>query len=133
MKKITMDAFLMKRIKFEDLTPEMKADSQDLLEKVNALLLDFYKQYPEAGTRVVTSGYRTPAANAAAGGAKKSNHMICQAVDLSDADKQLGIWLTRFPEFLSKHDLYMESKSATPTWVHLQLQPPRSKRRIFLP
>jgi hypothetical protein len=133
MTKINMSQFLMGRIKYEELSPHMKADSEDLLEKVNALLIDFYKQYPEAAIRTVNSGYRTPAANAAAGGAKLSKHMICQAIDLSDADKQLGQWLTRFPEFLSKHDLYMEAKASTPTWCHLQLVPPKSKKRTFIP
>lgn len=133
MKKLTIEKFLMGRIKYDDLSPEMKADAEDLLEKVNALLADFYTHNPEESERVITSGYRTPAANAAAGGAKKSRHMICQAVDISDPTGTLGKWLTRQPEKLAEFDLYMEAKSATPTWTHLQLTPPKSKKRIFLP
>lgn len=133
MPKLTLDKFLMGRIKVEDLTPEMKADSADLLDKVNALLADFYKAFPELQARYITSGYRTPEANAAAGGKPKSKHMLCQAVDIADADKKLGQWLTMFPDVLIRHDLYMEAKASTPTWVHLQIIPPKSKKRIFLP
>lgn len=131
--KLTKEQYLMGRIKEEELTPEMKADMEDLLEKVNRLLADFYQRNPMAKKRGINSGYRSPAINAAVGGSKKSNHMICQAVDIEDGDGELGKWLTRQPEKLSEFDLYMEAKSATPSWTHLQLQPPKSKRRIFLP
>ena len=124
----------MGRIKEEELTPEMKADMEDLLERVNRLLFDFYQRNPMTKkNRGITSGYRSPAINAAIGGAKKSNHMICQAVDIEDGDGELGKWLMRQPEKLIEFDLYMESKTSTPNWVHLQLQKPRSGKRIFLP
>jgi hypothetical protein len=131
--KLTIEKFLMGRIKWEDLTPEMQADSTDLLEKVNALLEDFYKNNPEEPHRVITSGYRSPSANAAAGGAKKSKHMICQAVDLEDASGTLDKWLDRFPEKLIKFDLYREASSHTPGWVHLAITPPKSGKRTFIP
>lgn len=133
MLKLSVEKFLMGRIKEEELTPEMKADMYDLLDKVNRLLFDFYTRNPDEKERIITSGYRSPAINAAAGGAKKSKHMLCQAIDLSDSTGTLGKWLTRQPDKLSEFDLYMEAKSATPTWVHLQLTKPRSGKRIFLP
>lgn len=128
-----MDSFLMGRIKFEDLSPVMQADAEDLLERVNLLLADFYHDFPDVPARTINSGYRTPAANVAAGGAVKSKHMLCQAVDLSDADNKLGRWFTLFPEKLIKYDLYMENKAYTKNWIHLQLTPPKSKKRTFIP
>lgn len=130
---ITIEQFLMGRIKYEELSPVMQADATDLLERVNLLLADFYRDFPDVPVRTVNSGYRRPADNASAGGAKLSKHMICQAIDLSDADNKLGRWFALFPEKLIKFDLYMEAKSATPTWIHLQLQPPKSKKRTFNP
>ena len=123
----------MGRIKFEDLTPEMKADSQDLLEKVNLLLMDFYKDYPDAAIRKVNSGYRRAEDNASAGGSKKSKHMLCQAIDLSDSDEKLDRWLTLLPEKLIKYDLYREHPDHTKNWCHLSNIPPKSKKRTFFP
>ena len=134
MSKLTIVDFLMGRDKASPITPEMKADAEDLLEKVNLLLLDFYRIFPDAPVRVITSGYRPAAINAAtAGAAKKSKHMICQAVDLSDSDKLLAKYLTLFPEKLIEFDLYIEDPAYTKNWTHLQLCPPKSKKRKFIP
>jgi hypothetical protein len=57
--------------------------------------------------------------------------MTCQAVDLEDKAGKLKAFCTE--EILEKYDLYMEHGSATPSWLHLQVVPPRSGRRIFYP
>ena len=123
----------MGRIKEEELTPIMKADMDDLLDKVNRLLFDFYCKNPTEKERIITSGYRTQAANAAAGGAKVSKHMICQAVDISDTGEALDKWLSTFPEKLSEFDLYREHPDYTKNWVHFSHIPPKSKKRTFIP
>mgnify|MGYP001617590000 FL=1 len=133
MTKITLKDFLMGRDKAAPITPIMQADAEDLLEKVNALLIDFYKAYPDAPARTVSSGYRPAAFNAAAGGAKLSNHMICRAIDLTDRDQLMDKFLTLHPEMLIKHDLYREHPDSTPNWAHLSSFPPKSKKRTFLP
>lgn len=133
MKKLTSKEFLMGRIKEEELTPIMKADMHDLLDKVNRLLFDFYSRNPEEKERIITSGYRTPAANAAAGGAKLSRHQTCQAVDIEDGNEKLDKWLTTFPEKLSEFDLYREHPDYTKGWVHFSHIPPKSKKRTFIP
>jgi hypothetical protein len=85
----------------------------------------------------VSSGFRPSEVNAATkGAAKKSNHMLGNAIDILDDKKQsLANKLT--PEILAKYNLYMEDKSATvgkmTNWVHLQIVPPKSKKRIFFP
>lgn len=133
MLKLSVEKFLMGRIKEEELTPEMKADMYDLLDKVNRLLLDFYTRNPDEHERIITSGYRSPTANAAAGGAKKSKHMLCQAVDISDNNEKLDKWLTHFPEKLSEYDLYREHPDYTKHWVHFSIISPKSKKRTFIP
>jgi hypothetical protein len=82
---------------------------------------------------IISSGYRDPGTNERAGGAKKSNHMLCLACDFKDTDGKFGEWCMDNLELLEKHGLYMEAKSATPTWLHLQVVSPRSGNRIFLP
>lgn len=131
MVELTLDQYLMGREKESPITNGMREDAIELLKRVNALLAEFYKQVPKAKKRIITSGYRTAKVNAQVGGAKKSNHMLCRAVDLSDPDQVLDNWLT--DEILEKFDLYREDPSATKTWVHLQSCPPKSKKRTFLP
>lgn len=132
-KLLTPEMYLMGRIKEEELTPEMKADMLDLLDKVNRLLMNFYWNHPEETGRGINSGYRSPAINAAVGGAAKSKHMICQAVDIEDGDGKLDKWLTQFPEKLIEFDLYREHPDHTAGWSHLQIIAPKSKKRTFIP
>lgn len=81
---------------------------------------------------LVTSGYRTPEHNAKIGGAPKSNHMQCLAVDISDPDGKLKSRLAANDCYLLRRfGLYMEDPNDTPTWCHLQIVPPASGRRIF--
>lgn len=133
MKKLTNEDYLMGRIKEEDLTPEEKADMEDLLDKVNRLLADFYKNNPDEHERGINSGYRTALINSAVGGAKKSKHMICQAVDIEDGNGKLDKWLTHFPEKLIEFDLYREHPDYTAGWLHVQIVGPKSKKRTFIP
>lgn len=81
---------------------------------------------------LVTSGYRTPEHNAKIGGAPKSNHMQCLAIDISDPDGKLKSRLAENDcHLLRRFGLYMEDPKDTPTWCHLQIVPPASGRRIF--
>jgi len=109
------------------LTPEMKQNLDKLLVAVNKLRAIWGKPL------VVSSGYRPPAQNAAAGGAKASNHMICAAVDFRDNSQELAKWLITNLQVLEDCGLWMEDPQSTPTWVHLQVKPPKSGRRIFKP
>lgn len=115
----------------DDLTPEIVANAKDLLQKVNALLADI------GVTRAkVNSGWRPPADNQKAGGAKKSNHMTGNAIDLDDDDKRtLSDKIT--DELLERHELWTEHPDATHgpkgTWCHLQRTPPGSGKRRFYP
>ena len=98
------------------------------VERANRLLSEFGED------RRVTSGYRTPAINAATpGAAKRSKHMTCQAIDLEDHDGDLDEWCIDNPGVLERLGLWQEHPAATKGWCHLQTVPPMSGRRVFYP
>ena len=121
----TVNEYLMGRR--DGLTFELLENAIDTVEKVNLLLEAF------GGSRKITSGYRPAAVNAAVGGAKKSNHMLCKACDLSDPDGSLDKWCMNNLDVLERIGLWLEHPVATPTWCHIQTVPPRSGNRVFKP
>jgi hypothetical protein len=129
---ITSSGSYPNRATHPELTPDVVANLEVLLIHVNALLSGLGITKAK-----VSSGFRPSKVNAATkGAAKKSNHMLGNAIDILDDKKQtLANRLT--PEILAKYNLYMEDKSATigkmTNWVHLQIVPPKSKKRIFFP
>jgi hypothetical protein len=88
---------------------------------------------------IVTSGYRTEADQkriySEKGQAPKmgSLHLMGGAADISDPKGELKEWLLEHLEALERLDLYCEAFDATPGWVHLQVIPPASGKRFFLP
>jgi hypothetical protein len=62
-----------------------------------------------------------------------SKHLSGQAVDMADKDGSLWLWCIANMKDLEAANLYLEDKSATPTWVHFQCVPPKSGKRIFKP
>lgn len=82
----------------------------------------------------VTSGYRPAAINArVAGAAPKSKHIQCLAVDFSDESGALAYWCLNNIDWLERLGLWMEHPDFTEGWVHLQVVPPKSGRRVFKP
>lgn len=69
--------------------------------------------------------------NRAIGGALNSNHCKGLAVDIRDIDGSIKDLMTE--QVLKELDLYMEHPSKTKGWCHLQVIPPKSGNRIFLP
>jgi hypothetical protein len=130
-KKLTLDQFLMGRDKAHPIDDDMRTSSLHLLSRVNELLEHFYKK--EKDNRVITSGYRPAAVNASVGGAKKSHHQACRAVDISDADRKLARFCLDNLDLLDDLGLWMEDPRWTNTWVHFQLVSPGSGKRIFVP
>lgn len=81
----------------------------------------------------VSSGYRPGGFNSTAGGAKRSNHMVCLACDFLDLDSSLDSFCVGSPEVLESCGLYLEHPMWTKGWCHLQCVPPVSGKRIFVP
>jgi hypothetical protein len=125
---ISVAEYYMGRDKKYPLNDTLRANAEELVEKVNQLLSRFGEG------RRVSSGWRPPQVNAATpGAAKRSLHMTCEAVDLEDEDGQLDDWCLDNLEVLQEIGLWLESPAATRRWCHLQIAPPRSGKRVFFP
>lgn len=124
---IKRDEVLMGRQLEYPLTPELEANLETLLKALNKLRKAYGKPM------VVSSGYRPGKYNVAAGGAKKSNHMTCQACDFKDANGDLDKWCMANLNVLEECGLYLEHPDATKGWCHLQTTAPKSGNRVFKP
>lgn len=94
-------------------------------------LLDKFDQIREAYGKAIhiTSGSRCEKQNKKIGGSLKSNHVKGLAIDVvrtSDLEKFILANL----EVL---DIYIEDLDSTPTWIHIQIVPPKSGNRQFKP
>ena len=123
-----MTDFLMNKIKMEDLSPELIANANTIVPRINELL-DRFGEY-----RKCNSGFRSAADQARINPkVTKSKHMIAAAIDLSDPDGKLGKWCLNNTKILEELGLYCEAISSTPGWVHFQIFPPKSGNRFFYP
>lgn len=133
---ITIDQYWMGRDRgYRDvLTPEIVANAQITVDKANQLLAAF-----EDETRIVidtvASGWRPPVVNSGTkNAAVGSKHLTARAVDVRDTpDRDLARWCLRNLDVLDDIGLWMEDPQWTPTWVHLQIVPPGSGRRVYVP
>lgn len=132
---ITIDDYLMGREKKSPLDEELERNAKITVNRTNDLLDKFRE------TREVSSGYRPAEINAKEGGATNSKHLSCEAIDLRDDDRRFGNWCMENLPWLSAIGLWMEhlaytvevSEGAVRYWVHLQIIPPRSGNRVFIP
>ena len=128
------------RLNSLELTPEVKTNISELLNKVNSLL-------EELGITSVdiSSGFRTSESNAKVlNAAKKSLHMVGQAIDIIDAkDQKLSKKLQEDAEknkensLITKYGLWLEHPQHTigknTNWCHLDTSKSRKNRpvRVF--
>lgn len=140
---ITLDDYWMGRdVKYRrDLNEDIIQNAQITVERVNELLGHFYD---DVGIEVdeVASGWRPPSVNeATSNAAKASTHLTAEACDLRDTEnRDLARWCVRNTKRLESVGLWMESPEHTwratvpgaQSWVHLQIRPPRSGRRIYI-
>ena len=127
---LTLQEYFMGRDKQypADLTINLRINAQETVIRVNTLLGCFGE------SRDITSGWRPPAVNAATvGAAPLSKHMTCQACDVKDDEGDLKQWCVDHLEILEKIGLWMEFPGACKGWLHVQIVPPKSGRRIFYP
>lgn len=134
---ITRDDFFMGRDKAypQDLTPEIEDCAKQTIERANLLLTRFRADTGDTYARKVNSGWRPPAVNAATpGAARKSKHMLGQAIDIDDDNGALDDWLMT-PEgeaAMREIGLWHEHPRDTPQWSHIQTVPPGSGNLHFL-
>jgi hypothetical protein len=125
---VTRSQYLMGRDKAAPLTPELEANLSKLLNALSVFELLSKRSLPQ-----LTSGYRPASINAAVGGAKRSNHMLCLAADFADPDGALDKFCLENQQILKDAGLYLEHPDATPGWCHLQAIAPKSGNRVFRP
>ena len=124
---INRDEVLMGRDKEFPLSEIFEKNLTRLLQSLNKLRLIYNKPM------IVTSGYRPGHYNKSAKGAKLSAHLTCEAVDIKDPDGSFAKWCLQNIKHIVDCDLYMEEPTYTKGWVHLQIRPTMSGRRVFLP
>lgn len=118
--------FLMNRIKVEELSPELLANANTIIPKINELL-ERFGEY-----RKCNSGYRSSEDQARINPTiTKSKHMICAAIDISDIDGKLYKWVLANLPVLKELGFWVELQQGP--WVHFQIFPPKSGNRIFQP
>ena len=128
-----------------ELTDAIRNNVAELLGRINLLLAWAYRDGVrpalDAKTRThVASGWRPAAVNdATANAAKSSRHLTGEAIDLRDSGtRDLARWCLRNEDALEEIGLWMEDPQWThippgQPWVHLQIVPPGSRRRVYVP
>jgi uncharacterized protein YcbK (DUF882 family) len=133
---ITIKELLSNQSKFEDLDKDVQANLNELFLKVNIVRKEYGKPM------IVTSGLRTKKHHLDIYARKgiyppkvpmKSNHLFGRAVDFADGDGKLKKWILENIKLMEEIGLYMEDFNATKTWVHFQINPPKSGNRFFKP
>lgn len=128
---ISMNEILMGRAKFEDLDKEVQANLTILLERINKLRAAYGKPLK------VNSGFRNPA-DQPKNAATKSNHLVGKAIDLDDDNTAfLWKWVLANLQLMKDIGLWMEdprwTHGSVGTWMHFQITPPKSGKRIYVP
>lgn len=127
---ITKEELLMGRDK--TYPKEYTKEISDNLDRLLAVMNQIRSEY--GIPMKVSSGWRPAAVNGGiAGAAKRSNHMLGLAVDISDRDGKLREWVLSNLDLMQKLGVYLEDFRWTPTWVHFQVVAPKSSKRIFVP
>jgi len=110
------------------LTPEQECNFSHLYMAVNVL------RYECGIPFIITSGFRSKEDQQKINPkAMNSAHTLAAACDIQDHDRLIWDWLVANLELVIDVGGYLESKVYTPNWVHLQIIPPKSGHRIFLP
>lgn len=138
---IPSDYFMGRDLAYpQRLTDEIRTNAAELLGRVNLLLTWALRDNvrPALDARTVShvaSGWRPPEINdATANAAKQSRHLTGEAIDLRDnGTRDLARWCLRNLDALEEIGLWMEDPQWTPTWLHLQIVPPSSRRRVYCP
>lgn len=136
---ITLEDYLGVYKDHPDVTDEVEKNALRLLDAVNELLM----KAEDAGVVLeVNSKTRTYVSGEQNGGfrpqscpvgAPNSKHKKGLAVDVYDPEGELDEWCGRNVKLLEELGLYLEASKHTPTWCHIQCEPPGSGRRFFIP
>jgi hypothetical protein len=109
--------------------------TREVSDNLDKLLIPLNKIRDAYGEPMIcNSGWRPASLNATVpGAASHSHHVLGLAADFSDIDGKLMTWVLKNLDMMQQLGIYMEDFSWTPTWCHLQLGAPASRKRIFVP
>lgn len=129
---ITRDNYLKQRdiTYHKEWNKKLEKTMDDTIQQIN----DFLKEIHFFDVEVV-SGWRPQQLNdSIKNAATQSKHLTCQAVDLLDL-KPFPLMHAILENLIAAevHGVYFEDFSYTPSWVHIQVVPPKSGRRVFVP
>lgn len=127
---ISMNEILKNRAKLEELPQEIQDNLKVLLERINKIRSAYGKPMK------VNDGLRIKGKHDY--GSAKSNHYKGLAIDIDDDESgTFWFWIMNNLKLIQEVGLWLEHGCWTHhkngTWVHLQIVPPASKKRIFVP
>lgn len=107
---------------------ETQQNLDNLLKAINVVRVKWAKPM------IITSGLRSQEdQNRINPSAPKSKHLLGLACDVFDKDGSLAKWVLENLDLMQELGFYFEDFRYTPNWVHFQLAPPKSGKRIFIP
>lgn len=124
----------------QEVTGDILENAGTLVKTINSLFTQLEELTGSEYKLSLTSGFRPPSYAAELGLSTRSYHCTGLAVDIADIgntkyDTIVNIAKAYTPEdLLTKLGLWVENKSATRTWLHLDLGQRRGRPvRVFLP
>jgi hypothetical protein len=122
-------------ITLNELNPKGYALTNEYAANLNKLLIVMNKIRAAYGKpMVVNSGVRSDADQQRINPkAPKSKHISCQAVDIADSDGGLLKWVLANLDLMQTLGVFFEDFRWTPGWIHFQIVPPASGKRVFVP
>ena len=135
----TVDGNIPSRVAIENLKRICEKWLEDLRYSYNTLYClepaEDYEKSKNVEPIIINSGYRSPAVNLLAGGAKTSNHLSGCAVDIRCAGKEQMI---RYASILvdiadgtkQDYDELLLEQHGNVCWLHFAVRPKDNRRRI---
>lgn len=115
-----------------DCTREIQRNAMNTVDAVNRLLV--LAEADGLVRNTVSSGWRPKSINdATRNAATRSNHVVALACDIDDPDRALAQWCISNLDKVAECGIYLEDPRWSPTWLHMQIVPPGSGKRIFIP
>lgn len=128
---------ILKKAKLEDQPKDIQDNLNKLLEKVNKLRAAYGKPLTvSSGLRTMEDHLRIYKEKGITDKSKipmKSKHLSGESVDFADPKQELQKWIKANLKLMEEIGLWFEDFSATKNWVHVQIVPPKSGNRFFLP
>lgn len=128
---------LIKDKSWSSFPKDVQKNLMDLLEKGNKIRTAYGKPM------IINRGYSSPEEQIAIYKKKgitdlnkipmHSAHLVGAAMDVNDPKQELQKWCLANLNLLESVGLWCEDFKSTPVWVHLQIYPPKSGNRFFIP